>query len=581
MNWILGTVSLVVLFLTYFVLGEFIDVKLLKKNFNNIKKIIVGFFSLHLLCFLTGEIGIFFGLSWHLYFMFTLIIVVLFVLISFFNIKDCIYFYFRQNLLEIVLEHLKKYWLVYVLIIILSIFSICNSNAYYQMNYDDGYYIGKVANLIESPKLLNEGYFLGNITHESVRLERLINTYELSEAFLSSLFHISPAFFCRFVMVINNYFIIFFVYIELAKEFLDVKNIQFVLLPFFILLIPHSYLGYGSPIKIKLYDGWQFQSAIFYGGSIVRCAMIPTILLFGKDLIKSFKAKEFIFIGLLCIIFVSFSTIALQIIFLMLISLSIIYMFRLFNNFLLKSISRERLRIILSLFLTMLLLGFLLILFENCKLDSFAQAISEYIGYYGDYVNNNLIFNFGFIFLIISIVIFKGIPRKYTLILFWLYFIFRTNLFYNLITLTSFKFFFVSMRTITSISMMILFFMGVLLLYFSEKINISSKVFSYISGIGLISALAFTYLKIDIITYYTYGIPSGMAKSGYTLNPLLDNDQLLPEEIVEIGEYFNNLPYGNYKIMLPIEYEHYKDIGKITMTSLYSASNRDSIKYLV
>lgn len=579
MNWILGTFYLCVLFIVYYILGYFVTSSILKKDYDGFRIVILGFFSLHFICFLTGELGIILKFSWNSYFLVTTTFCLVCIFFTFFKEKDSLIGLLKSAKFKKIKEHIKNYWFLYSLVLIFTILSICNSNAYYQMNYDDGYYIGKVANLIESPQLLNEWYFLGNVIDAPIGLERLINTYEITEAFLSYLFHLTPAFFCRFVMVVNNYLIIFFTYIEFAKEFVSSKNIQFVLLPFLLLLIPHSYLAYGSPIKIKFYDGWQFQTAIFYGGSIVRSIMIPIILIYGKELIKKFSIKDFLLVAVLCLVFVSFSTIALQISLLLVLCLIIIYVYRLIAWLLSKKIESKKLRITLALMITAVFFGTIFFLLEQFYSDNLTSAIDEYLWYYEDYVENNLVFTVGYIVFILMFLIFKGFNRFYIVILFGFYTLFRTNFFLNLIVLTSFSFFFVSMRTITSISMLILLFIGILIIYLFQKIHVSYKLLSLLSCLVFFAVGIFTYSKMDIITYYTYGVPSGMAKSGYTLNPLLDNDQLLPEEIAEIGDYFNSLPYGNYRIMLPIEFENYKDIGKLTMTSLYSASNRVEFLY--
>lgn len=70
-------------------------------------------------------------------------------------------------------------------------------------------------------------------------------------------------------MVIHNYILVLLVYYALAEVFAGKETAlsQYVLLPFVVFIIPFGYLNVES--FIHMYDGWQFQTAIFYGGSVV------------------------------------------------------------------------------------------------------------------------------------------------------------------------------------------------------------------------------------------------------------------------------------------------------------------------
>lgn len=114
-------------------------------------------------------------------------------------------------------------------------------------------------------------------------------------------------------MVIHNYILVLLVYYALAEVFAGKETAlsQYVLLPFVVFIIPFGYLNVES--FIHMYDGWQFQTAIFYGGSVVRVTAIPTILLFAKDLLEKIDFRKIIFMGMIYLVMLSFSSIFIQI----------------------------------------------------------------------------------------------------------------------------------------------------------------------------------------------------------------------------------------------------------------------------
>ena len=62
---------------------------------------------------------------------------------------------------------------------------------------------------------------------------------------------------------------------------------------------------------IRSFDLWQFQTAMWYGGSIVRTMTLPIIFLYAVPLLDKIKIKSFILIIIVAITMVSFSSIAL------------------------------------------------------------------------------------------------------------------------------------------------------------------------------------------------------------------------------------------------------------------------------
>ena len=249
------------------------------------KKIVSGFFVIFLIGFFIGLPSQLFSISWNEFFiMFTITNVILLIL-SFRYVKSELFddFYaIKEKPKEIILSHLKKRWFIYLLVVLFSILSILNTQPYLWCNYHDDYYIAKVVNLQGTPHLLNEIYEVGQRLTYNSRFDYLkaqgyrgINTYELIYAYFGSLFHIDITFFCKFSLCIYIYLITFFVYKIFADEILGYKNsTQFSLLVFCFLLIPSGY-AQSHKIAIRMFENWRFQTAIYYGGSIIRDSAIP------------------------------------------------------------------------------------------------------------------------------------------------------------------------------------------------------------------------------------------------------------------------------------------------------------------
>lgn len=109
-------------------------------------------------------------------------------------------------------------------------------------------------------------FFASRFAYAKAQGYRALNTYELLYSFFGSLFHISLVFFCRCTMTFHNYAIVFFIVKLFVSIFVDEKISQYSIL--FLLLIPAGYAAKGDlSFKIRMYDNWRFQTAI-YGGQL-------------------------------------------------------------------------------------------------------------------------------------------------------------------------------------------------------------------------------------------------------------------------------------------------------------------------
>ena len=84
----------------------------------------------------------------------------------------------------------------------------------------------------------------------------------------------------------------------------------------FYFLIPAGFLQTGiyECIRVYSYDLWQFQTAAFYGGSIVRMMAVPILIIYSLPLVEKMEFKKIIYIVLMSISMISFSTIYVQVV---------------------------------------------------------------------------------------------------------------------------------------------------------------------------------------------------------------------------------------------------------------------------
>lgn len=563
MNWIYSILFFVCIIPFCYFLGD-LALSIFHYKVNNERRFIAGYFLLFFISFCIAFPAQLFHIQWNIYFYIQLLTFIVIFILLFYLYSGKIRRKIRQlkevNIKYILISHLKKYWLLYLFVILFSSFSIANQSPYYQMNYDDFYYIGKVVNQVGSPILSSEDYYNGMINLNGIDLARIINTFEISYGYWAYLFHIGIPFFCRVTMVISNYALIALVLKEMASFFVEERYSQYAILPIFVLLISHGYLMDGlSFLHIRSYDMWQFQTAIFYGGSVVRVLSLPVLMLFSYELIEKFELRKILWIALLSISFVSFSTIFIQIFILyvfFILLIKDIYVLYL-------SIKKRQKRDILLY--TILLIAILLIFLFSKKLDNFSvlntekyeKCINNFYLYYNHYVNFDILLKIGWAVLLLVFISTKnGINKMVALFFIFLYIFFKRPYFIELITLSSFNIFFVSMRTIASLQYIILLMIGILFVHLYNRIYSQSIIIDFISVFCIIFIIAFITNHYDKIRNYDY-IGSGMIKKGYDFSRVIDfNTTMMPEIYNEIGAYFNHLEYANYKLLAPSTFQY-------------------------
>lgn len=584
MNWILTLILYIYLFIQYYLFGSFcVSFSGYESSLSN--KLVFGFLFTFFIMFLVGVPCQMISTNWDTYFYLITFILILVNVVAIRYLKINNGFSIKMPKITRInlLNFLKSNWVCILFIALFSFYSISNNLPIYQQNYDDYYYIGKIVNLIGSDHLLNENYYNGAIIPDShLDLTRVINTYELSYGYFLTVFHIKATFFCRISMMIHNYFFFSIIYKLLAELLIRKKDYsQYALVPFFIFLIPLGYLQNGFPIatfRIASYDLWQFQTASFYGGSIVRMLALPTLAIYSFPLVKKIELKKIVMLGILSLSFVSFSTIFLQVFILFL----IVIMGSKFLFMLYESIKYKNKKMIFFYSLMLLILISILILtkwVDNLSFintASFRECIDNFIPYVLGWFENDAILKYGFIPCILLILLVKGSHTKiFSLSFVALYLMFSTMYFMELYAISSFNVFFVINRTIASVQYIIMLIAGVVVILAYLKFLNKKILPGLISAISIVSVIFFFQTHIDRFMDYIY-LGSGIANSGWNFSRILDlNNTMTLNIFTEVGDYFNTLKYGNYKLYAP---ETFTYDGEDTVSAgLVTESNRIQI----
>ncbi|SFD56367.1 hypothetical protein SAMN04487835_10350 [Sharpea azabuensis] len=552
MNYVITIGFLLILILLYDCLGTFIGrIFHLEDRFGI--RLISGFIFLFFLGFLIGFPSQYFHISWNLYNIIMTSTIVIFIILSVYFCKDILinrYKAFFDNPRANLKKYINQNIFFIILIVLFSILALTNAMPYYCGNYDDTYYIGKVVNLAGSQHLYNENYFNGAVVN-SVGLYRLTNTFELTYAYLGTLFHIDLPFFCRCTMALHNYFIAFLAYRLLANRFISDKYAQYALVFFSVLMLSQGYVFESKNLffHLRMYDGWQLQTAMFYGSSIIRVAGLPIIFLFSEKLLEKFKIRPFLFLAIIYITLASFSTIflfyAIVISAFLLLTKFIIFTYsRLDSNY--SYIVLLALFVILSYFIINSDKILINIGFNSQKTNA---QIGQLKAFFDSWTKFDTVIIYAPFVLSGALFVYRKQSQWPIIFICTLsYLLYFTQLCNRLMIVASFDVYFVVMRFITSIELFCIFLIGIIFIDVLSRVKFSSIVIPFISISFCIGSFSYIVVHEKEIASYAY-LGSGMIEQGYQLKNLTDNDQAMPEIVVRIGNYFNKKSFGNYRLL--------------------------------
>lgn len=585
MSYITGSVFLIFIFFYYYLLGNFIiDLVATKYSKLNSFKILTGFIVCYFISFVIGVPCQIFKVSWKIFFYLMFLTNLLIFIYTYkykFN-KICDFFEFLHAIInkKIIITWIKNNWICTIFVLIFVSLSLANVMVLEQLNYDDPFYISKIINSIGTTALQNEDYYNGMLLNQgSIDLGRILNTYEISYGFWADLFSIEVPIFCRYVMNIHNYIIFIIIIKNLASLFLNENKTQYVLLLFFVLLIPSGYLMEGNEnYHIRSFDLWQFQTAMWYGGSIVRTMTLPIIFLYAVPLLDKIKIKPFILIIIVAITMLSFSSVALP---MLIILFFVLYILKFSINIKNGVILKNYRKIYFNIFGLVIIVGLLLItkkldhtfLLDTNTIDAWRETIYPYKLYY---VNNDIFFKYSVIVLLVGF--FLLISSKlyvFPIFIALLILFVPTGYFSELLCLASVNFFFVTVRFFSAIQFMIIFLLSLIItkIFIRFKKNIINNLLSLGIIIGVGCFIIINYNDIIMCDF----LGSGISHKGYSTDELLENETLILDIYSDIGNYFDTLPYGNYTLLAPAE----KNINnhKILYGGFVMGSNRIQIVY--
>lgn len=179
----------------------------------------------------------------------------------------------------------RSQWFVLVVALVLSYAMLANITYIWGNNSsDDGYYLSLVATLPYSPNNFYTNPASGLSSNLKHMASYLVNTIYTEYSVYVRLFGFKTTTFCRMYMSFFNYFL-FGCCITTVAE-MAMKNIGKVIRPHMYQFSCLILLLFGFPAVFLqnnhifyVYDDWQFNTAMYYGSSIIRCLEIFLIVI--------------------------------------------------------------------------------------------------------------------------------------------------------------------------------------------------------------------------------------------------------------------------------------------------------------
>lgn len=579
MSYVLIFPIIIFLLFIYYILGNVIFnlVDIRRNSFA--AKIVFGWIMV--ICISCG-VGVpcqFAGSSWE-FFSFVFSIIFLLIIVASFkfikvSFKESINF---EKLKIRIKNNIQQYWFIYLVSFIFTIFSITNLLSYYGNNYGDDHYIVQIVHLVNSKHLLDFDPTMGIIYNYQGRHNffaengyKMLNTYQLLYAYIASVFRVNIVFFCRVIITFLNYLCVFFTFQLLSSIWLEEKYSQYglVLIPLF--LIPQGYAARGDlPFRIRMFENWRFQTAIYMGGSITRLCSFPLLLYF-LNLCFQIKEKyqfKFGLILLISVFLIANQTTGISYILLM-IPLFILgfLLYSLFNS---KNRRKKIILLNICIIYTLVLIFGINIALSKMSTDNYLSLIkkvangldinnliksaNEYQKYYNDSFIYDIFMNLSFIPISFLIFIDKNrysqIVGIVALLIYLIFKLNKTNLFLSLISFV----FFGTARMLTGSLVLSSILTGILIIRILNQLlhNLKCNRIDIISGFitlcMVISCVSFIKInKKNILNYTQPG--DGIVKEGYSFIPLLCNNAMIPNMFYEVGKYFDNMPDDNYSVI--------------------------------
>lgn len=246
---------------------------------------------------------------------------------------------------------IKQNYILVIVMILLMVTSLAFIEFYWHGNcQDDGFYINKMAILpyVQNPFRVSPA--TGFLTRGFSTYH--LNVGEMEASVYSYILGINVSIYARFFLSAFQYFVLLNVFLATIEEIYSRKKWKFnkELLQYstiIILLFAFEYHFLTGNQILSVQDSWQFNSAMYYGSSVVRTFGI--LIMFLPFLNKEKLSFRDMFIyGIISILLISKSSIALPMIFMCLVSY-------LSSHFIVESKGRKKLFSIGIIVITLLL----------------------------------------------------------------------------------------------------------------------------------------------------------------------------------------------------------------------------------
>lgn len=306
-EYVKGFIFVIVFISFMYVFGKSIHQS---KNFS--ENFLIGYVCYTCLQFCIGFICQQFRLPWLLYQVFMIGLIIFIIYYVFYKKKIKIAY---QNLLL----HFQEYWLLYFLVMVLIFLALMNVDYLWNGNHtDDGYYLSKIRMAPYVSSYVDYNYATGFTAPGSI--VRNLNTFEIEAAFYCQILGMEATIYAKVFLSAIHYMILlntiywFFHTVYMGNK----KNLLIYA------LVPILFFGIYQEMMLEKHfivmsDAWQFNSAMWFGSTLVRTA---GFFLMMTPLLKEnlyFKEKS-ILLSIITIALLSKSSQTLPLVFLVCVS---------------------------------------------------------------------------------------------------------------------------------------------------------------------------------------------------------------------------------------------------------------------
>ena len=305
-DYVIGMIFYIVFILFLYFVGSSI-----LKNDSEPYRFLTGYLIYSVLIGVGGIIIQQLNTSWNVFFGYFILVVIILLIFSFYNIK-----LFPLSLKKF----LKNYWFLFVISLILIVISLSYQDWIWLNNcLDDGQYLNKMATLpyIDNPFIIAPA--TGLLGSSNIFRLDVFTTGELENSVYMFLTQVTPSIFARIFMSGFNYFLLvncIFVFAEKIIKSCNINynksTIQYISCIVILFIFNWDFLNQSGIIMVQ--DSWQFNTAMYYGSSIVRTMGIMLIIIHFIDKEK-IGLKDVLIVLLISIALTSKSIIALPVIF--------------------------------------------------------------------------------------------------------------------------------------------------------------------------------------------------------------------------------------------------------------------------